>query len=63
MTTTRKEIGVRAWRLRVPDTQVPEMPDIDPEPDPPQPEPSPTDPEEPFPKEAHVERDVRGRQR
>jgi hypothetical protein len=44
MTATTLEIGVQAWRMRVPDPQVPEVPPIDPEPDPPRPDPLPEEP-------------------
>jgi hypothetical protein len=49
MTATTLEIGVQAWRVRVPDPGVPEVPPIDPEPDPPRPDPSPAEPEEDRP--------------
>jgi hypothetical protein len=49
MAATTLEFGVQAWRVRVPDPQVPEVPPIDPEPDPPHPDPSPGAPEEDLP--------------
>ncbi len=44
MAATTMRVGVRAWRIRVPAPQPPEIPDIDPVPDPSPPKPVPVDP-------------------
>jgi hypothetical protein len=38
------EIGVQVRRMRIPDPELPQIPDIDPEPAPPPPDPGPVDP-------------------